>query len=89
MTEQWVSGQGPVEDWPHIFQEQYDAACVGRSGRMTQVEVDEFLKGVETHVKNGKAILSELRKSLVVRPPPSHEAWGDYLLAGDLMDTLY
>jgi hypothetical protein len=89
MTEQWVSGLGPVEEWPRIFQEQYDAACERRSGRTTQEEVDEFLKSVEKHVDNGKAILHELRKSPVVRPPSSHEAWGDYLVAGDLMDMLY
>jgi len=89
LTEEWVSGLGPVEEWPRIFQEQYDAACESRSGRTTQEEVDEFLKNVENHVNNGRAILGELRKSPIVRPPSSHEAWGDYLAAGDLMDTLY
>jgi hypothetical protein len=89
MTERWVAGLGPVEDWPRVFQEQYDAACESRSGRTTQEEIDTFLKGVEAHVNNGKAILRELRNSGVVRPPPSHEAWGDYLVAGDLMETLY
>lgn len=87
MTEQWASGLGSVEEWPRIFQEQYDVACERPSGRTTQEEVDEFLKSVEKHVNDGKAI--ELRKSPVVRPPSSHEAWGDYLAAGDLMDMLY
>jgi hypothetical protein len=89
MTEQWASGLGPVEEWPRIFQEQYDAACERQSGRATQEEVDKFLKSVEKHVNDGKTILRELRKSPVVRPPLSHEAWGNYLVAGDLMDMLY
>jgi hypothetical protein len=88
-TNQWVSSLGPLESWPRVFQEHYDAACQGNAGRSTQEEVDAFLETVERHVDTGRLILKRLRESPVISPPPSHEAWGDFLGAGDLMETLY
>jgi hypothetical protein len=88
-TDSWVSALAPLDDWPRIFQEQYDAACERHTERTTQEEVDAFLEGVERHVNFGRLILRQLRESPVVSPPPSHEAWGDFLAAGDLMETLY
>jgi hypothetical protein len=41
------------------------------------------------HMNNGRLILRKLRASPVVSPLPSHEAWGDFIAAGDLMETLY
>lgn len=89
MTNSWVAGLGPVEEWARIFQEQYDAACERQTARTTQEEVDEFLKGVEAHVQNGKNILLTLTSSPVICPPRSHEAWGDFLAAGELMTILH
>lgn len=89
LTEQWTSGLGPVDQWPRIFQEGYDDACRKPTQRSTQEEVDEFLKGVALHVENGRKILQELRKDPVVKPPSSIEGWGEFLIAGDLMDLLY
>jgi hypothetical protein len=88
-TNQWVSSLGPLESWPRVFQEHYDAACQGNAGHSTQEEVDEFLESVERHMNTGRLILKKLRESPIVSPPPSHEAWGDFLGAGDLMETLY
>jgi hypothetical protein len=51
--------------------------------------VDTFLESVERHVMIGRSILRKLRESPVVCPPSSHEAWGDFLGAGDLMEILY
>lgn len=64
-----------------------DDAIVSRGN--TQAAVDAFLQRVISHVEVGKAILSGLIKSPVVQPPPSHEAWGDFLLVGDMLTTLY
>lgn len=88
-TNQWVSSLGPLESWPRVFQEYYEAACQRNAGRSTQEGVDGFLETVERHVDNGRSILKRLRESPIVSPPPLHEAWGDFLGAGDLMETLY
>jgi hypothetical protein len=88
-TNTWVSDVAPLDDWPQVFQEHYDAACERITNRTTQEEVDEFLQRVERHAEIGRSILRKLRGSPIVSPPPSHEAWGDFLAAGDLMETLY
>jgi hypothetical protein len=81
----WVSILGPVEEWPAAFHFYYEVA----RGKNTVQAVDEFLESVERHADRGRDILKRLRESPVVSPPPSHEAWGDFLAAGDLMETLY
>jgi len=88
-TNQWVSSLGPLESWPRVFQEHYDAACLGIAGHSTQEKVDAFLETVERHVGTGRLILKRLRESPIVSLPPSHEALGDFLGAGHLMETLY
>ena len=87
-TNHWISSLGPLEGWPRVFQEHYDAACQRSTGGSTQ-EVDTFLESVERHVDVGRSILNKLRASDVIFPPSSHEAWGDFLAAGDFMETLY
>lgn len=89
LMEQWTSGLGPVDQWPRIFQEGYDEACRKPTERSTQEEIDDFLKGVASHVENGRSILHELRRNPVISPPSSMEGWGEFLIAGDLMDLLY
>ena len=89
VTNQWVSSLGPLESWPRLFQEHYDAACLGNAGHSTQEKVDAFLETIERHVDTGRLILKRLRESPIVSPPPLHEAWGDFLSARDLMETLY
>ena len=88
-TDKWVSDLAPLEDWPRVFQQHYDAACERSAHGSTQEEVDTFLESVERHVTIGRSILRKLRESPVVCPPSSHEAWGDFLGAGDLMEILY
>lgn len=88
-TEAWISGIGPMEEWPRLFQEGFDEACEKHGKRTTQEEVDDYLKRVEKHALDRRAILRQLRSSPVIRPPPSHEAWGDYLAAGDMLEMLY
>ena len=88
-TNKWVSDLGPLEDWPRVFQQYYDAACEGSTSGSTQHAVDTFLETVDRHVSIGRSILNRLRESPVICPPPSHEAWGDFLGAGDLMEILY
>jgi len=86
---QWVSSLGPLESWHCVFQEHYDVACLGIAGHSMQEKVDAFLETVERHVGTGRLILKRLRESSIVSLPPSHETWGDFLGAGDLMETLY
>jgi hypothetical protein len=88
-TNKWVSDLAPLGDWPRVFQQHYDAACERSVNGSMQEEVDAFLGSVERHVSIGRSILRKLRESPVVCPPPSHEAWGDFLGAGDLMEILY
>lgn len=83
-VEDWISCVGPLEEWPQLFQKGYDAACA-KAGGSTQEEVDKYLGSVGEHVRDGKLIVQRLRSSPVTRPPASHEAWGNYLTAGDLL----
>ncbi|KAF7965150.1 hypothetical protein HWV62_45388 [Athelia sp. TMB] len=89
LAENWVSSIGPLDDWPLLFQKGFDAACEKRSERTTQEEVDDYLRSVEEHAQRGRLILQKLRCSPIIQPPASHAAWGDYLAAGDMLDTLY
>ncbi|KAF7981823.1 hypothetical protein HWV62_31947 [Athelia sp. TMB] len=89
LTEDWVSSIGPLDDWAMLFQKGFDAACEKHSEKTTQEEVDDYLRTVEEHARHGRLILQKLRRSPVIQPPPSHAAWGDYLAAGDMLDTLY
>ena len=88
-VEKWTSDLGPVEDWPRIFRELYDEACLDTSSRTTQESIDVFLRQVGEHVRNGKEILSGLERCAVVSLPRAQCAEGDRLLAGDLMRTLH
>jgi hypothetical protein len=89
MTTQWVLNLGPLDDWPFVFQQHYDIARRSDTDSSTQEEVDAFLGSVQRHIDLGRSILKKLRESPVISPPPSHEAWGDFLTAGDLLETLY
>jgi hypothetical protein len=37
----------------------------------------------------GRQILDKLCESAIIRPPPSMDAWADWLIAGDMLGTLY
>lgn len=89
LTEAWVTNVGPMGEWPRLFQQGFDAACETHGERTTQQCVDEYLEGVRKHALEGRLIIHTLRASPVVRPPPSHEAWGDFLAAGDMLEILY
>jgi hypothetical protein len=55
----------------------------------TDAAVEEFLQGVDRHVRTGRAILKELVGSPIVCPPLSHEGYADWLVAGQVLSTLY
>ena len=86
-TEDWVLHLGPVDRWAKLFQDQYDNACTGLKD--TQEGVDQFLKNVESHVKWGRRILAELRKTPTIFAPVSIVGWTMFLNAGNLYDMLY
>lgn len=81
--ENWTSALGPVEDWPRVFREQYDEACVNTTAPTTQAAIDGFLGQVGEHVRIGKDIIAQLESCQCQR------AEADWLLAGDLMRTLH
>jgi hypothetical protein len=87
--ENWTSTLGPVEDWPRVFREQYDEACLDTTTKTTQDAIDTFLGQVEEHVKVGKSILAGLEGCAAVKVHQSQLAEADWLLAGDLMRTLH
>ncbi|KAF7975686.1 hypothetical protein HWV62_8795 [Athelia sp. TMB] len=84
-VEKWVSSVGPIEEWPQLFQKGYDVACTKVGEGTTQEEVDKYLGSVAQHIRAGKLIIQELKSSPITRPPAHHDAWGDYLSAGDLL----
>ena len=86
-TEDWVLHLGPINGWAKLFQDQYDNVCVG--SKDTQEGVDQFLKNMESHVKWGRRILAELRKTPTIFTPVSIVGWTMFLNAGDLYDMLY
>ena len=86
-TEDWVLHLGPINGWAKLFQDQYNNVCMG--SKDTQEGVDQFLKNVESHVKWGRRILAELRKTPMIFAPVSIVGWTMFLNAGDLYNTLY
>lgn len=89
MIQEWTSTLGDVEDWLCIFREQFDEACVDTTAATTQDAIDKFLRAVEEHVWNGRAILNLLVSSPAVAPPQSPEAKADWLFAHDMMATVH
>lgn len=88
-THNWVASLGPISQWPRIFQEQYDAACLS-NGVSAQATVDQFLRGVERHVQTGRQIIQALMESGACCPPGSdEEAYADWIVAGNLLSTLH
>ena len=87
--ENWTAALGPVEDWPRVFREQYDEACINTTAPTTQVAINVFLGQVEEHVRVGKDIIAGLEGCTAVKLTHSQSAEGDRLLAGDLMRTLH
>ena len=87
--ENWTSTLGPVEDWPCVFREQYDAACINTTAPTTHIAIDTFLGQVAEHVRVSKDIIAGLESCMTVRLSQSLNAEGDRLLAGDLMRTLH
>jgi hypothetical protein len=87
--EKWTSTLGPIDDWPRIFREQYDEACINTDARSTQASIDLFLQQVGEHVRVGKDIIVGLEGCSAVTLSRSQVAEGDRLLAGDLMRTLH
>jgi hypothetical protein len=87
--ETWTSALGPVEEWPRVFQEQYDEACTNTTASTTQAAINIFLGQVGEHVRVGKDIIVRLESFMMVKFPQSQYAEGDCLLAGDLLRTLH
>ena len=58
--EQWVSALGPINNWPRIFCEKYDEACIDTTAQTTQDTIDIFLGQVGEHVRIGKDIIAGL-----------------------------
>jgi hypothetical protein len=87
--ENWTASLGPVEDWPHVFREQYNEACLDTTAPTTQMAINTFLRQVEEHVRSGKNIIAGLESCTAVKLSRSHRVEGDQLLAGDLMKTLH
>jgi hypothetical protein len=83
--EQWVSALGPIEDWPRIFREKYDEACVDTAARTTQDAIDIFLGEVGEHVWIGKDIIAGLERCAVLTLPQPQGGEADRLLVGDMM----
>jgi hypothetical protein len=87
--QEWTSTLGDVEDWPRIFREQFDEACIDTAAATTQDAIDKFLRAVEEHVRNGRAVLNFLASSPAIAPPQSPEAKADWLFAHDMMATVH
>ena len=87
--EKWTSSLGPVENWPRVFHELYNEACLNTNAPTTQSAINNFLGQVEEHVRIRKDILGGLEKCAVVKLLQSQCDEGDRLLAGDLMRTLH
>ena len=67
--ETWTSALGPVEEWPCVFQEQYDEACANTTTSTTQAAINVFLGQVGEHVRVGKDIIVGLESFMVVKLP--------------------
>src|ERR1700720_1094592 len=63
----WTSMLGPIEDWPRIFRDGYDEACINTDAPTTQAAIDSFLEGVQEHVRIGKDIIVGLEKCAALR----------------------
>jgi len=83
----WIQPLGPIRGWAKKFRECYDIAC--QTDGDTQEEVDRFIASVQEHVNIGRQILEELCESPIIRPQASAEAWGDWLLVGDMLGMLH
>lgn len=76
--------------WGKKFREGYDLACADETtGRSTQDAIDGFLEKVEDHIEVGRELLVRLMDSSIIRPPETHKAWADFLLANDLLAVLH
>jgi hypothetical protein len=86
-TGNWVEPLGPVSGWAKRFRQEYDIAC--QADGDTKEAVDRFVASVQEHIDIGRGILAELHRSPVIRPPATSDAWADWLIAGDMLGTLY
>jgi hypothetical protein len=85
----WTAALGPVEDWPRVFREQYDEACVNTTAPTTQAAIDIFLGQVGEHVRVGKDIIVGLERFAAFEHPQVQSATADGLLVGDMLRTLH
>ena len=76
-----------VSGWAQKFREGYDLACMAEGN--TQEEEVRFLGKVQEHVDIEQGILYRLCESSIIHPQPSTDAWGDWLIVGDMLGTLY
>lgn len=89
-VQEWTKNLGPVEGWGRKFREGYDLACADETtGRSTQDAIDVYLEMVNDHADVGRKLLARLMNSSVVRPPRTHEAWGDYLVVSDVLAVIH
>ena len=85
----WTSSLGPVGDWPCVFWEQYNEACIDTTASTTQATIDTFLKQVQKHVMIRKEIIAGFESCAVIKLSHSECPEEDFLLVGDLMRTLH
>lgn len=81
---------GPVEVWGRRFREGYDRACADvTAGRTTQEAIDKYMEQVEAHADIGRMMLARLLGSSIIKPPTTHEEWGDILIVSDVLGLLH
>ena len=79
---QWMVLE-PVKGWTVTFCAKYDQEATGDHGD-TQGVIDTFLQGVVKHVKQGRTMLADLRRTSIFRLEK-----GDWLMAGDMQEMLH
>src|ERR1700683_4784206 len=62
--ENWTSTLGPVEDWPRVFREQYDEACLDTTTKTKQDAIDTFLGQVEELAEADWLLAGDLMRTL-------------------------
>lgn len=70
-----------------MFQSGYDNACMGNGD--TQASINDFVQSVESHILIGYRIVSSLLELPLFSPPPSHPAWGDFMVVSVLLSQLH
>jgi hypothetical protein len=87
--EQWISALGPIDNWPRVFREKYDEVCLDMAAQTTKDTINIFLRQVGDHVWIVKDITTGLDRCAALTLPKAQGAEADWLLAGDMMQTVH